>query len=68
VGIPIMMHGEGVKITEDVIPDVTKQPDVMQAAAEAGILLARRLTEGHNRAKVTQAVQQKMMEMMKSTA
>jgi hypothetical protein len=29
VGIPSMIHGEGVKITPDMIPDVTEQPKVM---------------------------------------
>jgi multimeric flavodoxin WrbA len=67
VGIPIMMHGEGLRITEEVIPDVTKQPDVMQAAAEAGKHLGLRLTQGHDRQQVTMAMQQKMMEMMQST-
>ena len=34
VGIPLMLMGEGVKITPDIIPDVSKQPEVMQAAAD----------------------------------
>lgn len=62
VGIPLMLHGPGVKITEDMIPDVTKQPDVMQAAADAGKLLGTRLQE-NNRQETTQAMQQKMMAM-----
>ncbi len=66
VGIPIMMHGEGLRITEEVIPDVTEQPDVMQAAAEAGKRLGLRLTQDHDRQQVTMAMQQKMMEMMQS--
>ena len=36
VGIPIALHGEGVKITPETIPDVTRQEAVMQAAVAAG--------------------------------
>ena len=66
VGIPSMIHGEGVKITPDMIPDVTKQPKVMATAAEAGKLLTQRLSDGHNRTVVTQNMQQKMMAMFES--
>jgi multimeric flavodoxin WrbA len=68
VGIPYFLHGEGVKITEDIIPDVTKQPQVMQAAAEAGKLLGRRLRQGHDRMQVTQRMQAVMMEKFKGSA
>lgn len=68
VGIPQMLYGEGVKITDDMIPDVAKQPEVMQAAADAGRLLGERLRQGHDRQKVTAAMQQKMMEMMEHSA
>lgn len=68
VGIPYMLYGEGVKITPEMIPDVSRQPDVMQAAAEAGKLLGRRLREGHDRARVTQKMQQTMMAKMKESA
>lgn len=67
VGAVTMLFGPGTKITEDVIPDVTKQPDVMQAVADAGKLLGQRLTNGHDRAAVTEAVQKKMMEKFKSS-
>lgn len=63
VGIPLMMHGPGVTITDDLIPDVTKQPEVMAAAEEAGKLLGERLRAGHDRMAVTQNMQAKMMEM-----
>lgn len=63
VGIPLMMHGPGVKITEEIIPDVVKQPELMQVAAAAGELLGRRLKEGNDRQKTTQAMQEKMMAM-----
>ncbi len=66
VGVPIMSHGEGVKITPEIIPDVTKQPDVIQAAVNAGKLLGERLSNGHDRKQVTQKMQQKMMEMFKN--
>lgn len=65
VGIPLMMHGPDVKITEDLIPRVTKQPDVMEAAANAGKLLGKRLRNDHDRSVVTQNMQAKMMEMFK---
>lgn len=68
VGIPSMIHGAGVKITEDMIPDVKKQPDVMASAADAGKLLAERLKAGHDRTAVTQNMQQKMMSKFESSA
>jgi multimeric flavodoxin WrbA len=68
VGVPHMLYGEGVKITEKMIPSVTKQPDVMKAAAGAGKLLGRRLNEGHDRIQVTQKMQQKFMEMLEGSA
>ncbi|MCG8620327.1 MAG: flavodoxin family protein [Desulfobacterales bacterium] len=67
VGIPHMVHGPGVKITDNMIPDVEKQDDVMAAAAEAGKLLGKRLTDGHDRTAVAQAVQEKMMAMFGET-
>jgi multimeric flavodoxin WrbA len=66
VGIPCMIHGPGVKISEDMIPDVTKQPQAMKAASDAGKLLAQRLKNGHNRTVVTQKMQKKMMSMFES--
>lgn len=68
VGIPIMMHGEGVKITPEMIPDVARQPDVMESAASAGKLLGERLRGGHDRQQVTLQMQQKLMEMFKNSA
>ncbi len=62
VGIPHLLYG-GAKITEDMVPNVAKQPEVMAAAIAAGKLLGQRLTQGHDRERVTLAVQQKMMEM-----
>lgn len=68
VGIPMMLHGPGVKITDNIVPDVEKQPEVMTAAAEAGKLLGARLTSDHDRTKVALAVQEKMMAMFGQTA
>jgi multimeric flavodoxin WrbA len=68
VGIPTMLYGPGVKITEDIIPNVTKQPATMRAAANAGILLGKRLREGHDRLAVTQNMQQKLMSMFVHSA
>ncbi len=66
VGIPSMIHGEGVKITPEMIPDVAKQPKVMVAAAEAGNVLGRRLKNGHDRMAVTRKMQDKMKTMFAS--
>jgi multimeric flavodoxin WrbA len=68
VGIPMMIHGPGVAISEDMIPDVTRQPDVMGAAARAGKLLGDRLRNGHDRSEVTGRMQAKMMEMLSHSA
>lgn len=68
VGIPRMLHGEGVKITPDLIPDVAKQPKVVAAAEAAGRVLGQRLKEGHDREAVTAAVQKRMMAMFASSA
>jgi multimeric flavodoxin WrbA len=67
VGVPVMMHGEGVKITEDMIPDVTKQPELIAAAKKAGELLGQRLSNDHDRSKVTEKMQKIMMEKFKSS-
>ncbi len=68
VGIPYFLHGEGVKISEEIIPDVSKQPEVMQAAVKAGENLGQRLREGHDRILVTQKMQAVMMEKFKGSA
>ncbi len=65
VGIPSFLHGEGMKITEEIIPDVTKQPKVMEAATAAGKRLGQRLHAGHDRMQVTQKMQRVMMERFK---
>lgn len=67
VGVPIMLHGEGVKITEDIIPDIKKQPEALDAAENAGRLLAQRLRDGHSRTEVTKKMQAAMMEKFKSS-
>jgi multimeric flavodoxin WrbA len=67
VGVPCMMFGEGVKITEDIVPRVTKQPEVLNAAEEAGRELGRRLREGHDRREVTQRMQALMMAKFKES-
>jgi hypothetical protein len=45
-GIPTAVHGPGIRITEETIPDVTKQPAVMAAAAEAGELPGEAFADG----------------------
>jgi multimeric flavodoxin WrbA len=61
VGAVHMLLGEGVKITEDLIPKVSKQPQVMDAAAAAGKKLGERLRNGHDRKAVTEKMQQTLM-------
>lgn len=68
VGVPIMLYGDGVKIDPDSIPDVSKQPEVMKAAEEAGKLLGQRLNDGHDRIAVTMKVQKMMMDKMQESA
>ena len=68
VGIPVMLHGPGVRITAEIIPDVTRQPETMQAAAAAGKLLGERLRKGHDRDRVTQSMQQRLMSMFAHSA
>jgi len=63
VGVPLMLFGEGVKITDDMIPQVGKQPEVLEAARAAGRKLGERLRSGHDRAEVTGQMQQIMMQL-----
>lgn len=67
VGVPQMLYGKGIRITPEIIPDVSRQPEVMAKAANAGKLIGKRLTDGHDRKTVTQNMQQKMMAMLKSS-
>ena len=62
VGIPYFLHGDGVKLTPETTPDVTKQPELMSAAVDAGIRLGRRLREGHDRTGVALKMQKVMMD------
>ena len=68
VGIPYFLQGEGVKITPETTPDVTKQPELMKSAVDAGMLLGRRLREGHDRAVVTLKMQKVMMDKFQGSA
>lgn len=68
VGVPTLLYGEGVKITEDMIPDVAKQADVVAAAKSAGKTLGERLRNGHDRMKVTEKMQAKLMKMFSESA
>jgi multimeric flavodoxin WrbA len=67
VGAIRMTHGPDFKITDENTPCVTKQPEVMQAAADAGKLLGQRLTTGHDRAEITKKVQKQMSELFASS-
>lgn len=68
VGVPRMLYGEQVQITPEMIPDVEKQPDVMAAAADAGKRLGQRLTSGHDRTRVADAMAKKMMATLAESA
>jgi len=61
VGVPRLMFGDDVRITEDMIPRVTKKPEVMAAAEAAGRELGRRLREGHDRKVVASRMQAILM-------
>jgi multimeric flavodoxin WrbA len=63
VGVPYFIHGEGVKITPEITPDVSKQPDVVKAAADAGKHLGERL-KNQDRKAVTEKMQKQMFEKM----
>jgi multimeric flavodoxin WrbA len=67
VGIPHLLHGEGVRITPETTPDVIKLVHVMEAAADAGRLLGKRLRQGHDRTKVTAAMQNKMLHKFRAS-
>ncbi|MFC1835480.1 flavodoxin family protein [Thermodesulfobacteriota bacterium] len=66
VGSIYQMYGPGFKITEETTPNVTKQPDVMQAAKDAGELLGNRLREGNDRKETAKRVAKGIAEMLKS--
>ena len=68
VGVPTLLYGEGVKITEDIIPRVTKKPEVMEAAAAAGQQLGERLRKNHDRKAVTQKMQRTLMKRFSESA
>lgn len=68
VGVPRMRYGEGLKITKEMIPDVTRDALLMQAAADAGKLLGYRLRDNHNRKSVAEKMRRQMMERLKSSA
>jgi len=68
VGIPRLLFGEEVKITPEIIPDVSRQAAVMEAAQKAGRALGDRLRRGVDRMAVAQKVMQTMMEKFKGSA
>jgi len=57
MGVPYMMYGEGVKITEEITPDVTKQCEVMENARKAGKTLGKRLRLGYDKTETTKRIQ-----------
>jgi multimeric flavodoxin WrbA len=67
LGVLVMVYGEGVKIRQEDIPDVTKQPLVLSAAVEAGILLGKSLSQGYDRKEVTAKLQKRTMKWFRSS-
>jgi hypothetical protein len=67
VGVPRLVFGEGVTITEDKIPRITKSPDTLKAAKAAGIELGRRLREGHDRKAVAGRMQSLLMAKLRES-
>ncbi len=67
VGIPYFLYGENADVSEENVPDVTRQQDVVKSAAEAGRELGRLVREGYDRSEVTGRMQQRMMEMLKGS-
>jgi hypothetical protein len=58
-----MLHGPGIGISGEMVPDVGKQPVLLEQAAAAGKLLGQRLKAGNDRQKTTMAMQAKLMAM-----
>jgi multimeric flavodoxin WrbA len=56
VGAVRMLMGPDVKITDDIIPTLSKQPAVLSAAREAGKTLGARLRSGNDRAATAQKI------------
>lgn len=67
VGVPRLMFADDVRITEAMIPRVTKNPKVMAAAEAAGRELGRRLREGHDRKAVASRMQAILMAKFKES-
>jgi multimeric flavodoxin WrbA len=67
VGLPHLLYGDGFKIKSEDIPDVEKQPKVIESAIDAGRLLGLRLKTNHDRQVVTKKMQEKMMSLLKSS-
>jgi multimeric flavodoxin WrbA len=67
VGVPVMFHGEDVKITDELIPDVLKQPELIASAKQAGRLLKHRLTDNYGSWEVAEKLQEMMMEKSKTS-
>ncbi len=66
VGAPVMMFGEGVKITDDMIPNISKQADVLESARKSGKELGGRLAN-HNPEEVAAKMMAVMQEKFKSS-
>ncbi len=56
VGAVQMLYGQDCKITDDIIPKIEKQPEVLAAAREGGRTLGERLRQGNDRATTAQKV------------
>ena len=67
VGAPYMIYGKGVKIVPDMIPSISKQIQVLKAAAEAGKLLGDKLIAGNDKKQTAKKIQDRMMAFLASS-
>lgn len=67
VGVITLTYGNNVKITEDMIPDVKKQPLTIESAINAGKKLGSLLKNGYDKKEVVAKLQKVLMERFRET-
>jgi multimeric flavodoxin WrbA len=67
VGVVQMLFGKNAKITEEITPNVNKQPEALAAAKAAGALLATRLTNNHDKMAVAEKMKLLLMAKYKQS-
>ncbi|MBN1804868.1 MAG: flavodoxin family protein [Sedimentisphaerales bacterium] len=68
VGVLGRVHGEDVKITHGLIPDVTKQPELIASAKQAGRLLKNRLVNDHSSRRAVEKLKKTVMRKLITSA